>query len=70
MSGKGRGKGATRPSFKDIRVATSAVKGRTSNNFELFKAFITRFVRLNGILFTRTRFVLNSVEYAVESTAK
>ncbi|KAI3444336.1 hypothetical protein Pfo_001001 [Paulownia fortunei] len=54
MSGKGRGKGGTRPSFKEIRVETTAVKERDSNNFELFKPFITRFIRLNGILFTRT----------------
>ncbi|KAL0286103.1 UNVERIFIED_CONTAM: protein SMG7 [Sesamum calycinum] len=52
--GKGRSKGEMRPSFKDNKVEASAVKQRASNNFELLKAFITRFVRLNGILFTRT----------------
>ncbi|XP_011102111.1 protein SMG7 [Sesamum indicum] len=52
--GKGRSKGEMRSSFKDNKVEASAVKQRASNNFELFKAFITRFVRLNGILFTRT----------------
>ncbi|KAL8493793.1 hypothetical protein ACS0TY_024819 [Phlomoides rotata] len=54
MTGKGRGKGATRPSFKDIRGVPTKVKGRALNNIELLQAFITRFVRLNGILFTRT----------------
>ncbi|XP_073123264.1 nonsense-mediated mRNA decay factor SMG7-like [Henckelia pumila] len=54
MPGKGRGKGETRRNFKDNMAATSSVKERASNNFELFKAFITRFIRLNGILFTRT----------------
>ncbi|KAK4392522.1 protein SMG7, partial [Sesamum angolense] len=52
--GKGRSKGEMRPSFRDNKVEASAVKQRASNNFELLKAFITRFVRLNGILFTRT----------------
>lgn len=56
MPGKGRGKGETRPNFKDNLAATSSVKERVSNNFELFKAFVTRFIRLNGILFMRTRF--------------
>ncbi|KAL3625585.1 hypothetical protein CASFOL_031039 [Castilleja foliolosa] len=50
---KGRGKGVTRPSFKD-KVEANAVKEKSSNNVDLFKAFATRFVRLNGILFTRT----------------
>lgn len=54
IPGKGRGKGATRPSNKDVRVATTAVKEMPSNNVELLKAFITHFIRLNGILFTRT----------------
>ncbi|KAI3446578.1 hypothetical protein Pfo_003243 [Paulownia fortunei] len=54
VPGKGKGKGEARPSFKDNKVEASAIKERASNNFEPFKAFITRFVRLNGILFTRT----------------
>ncbi|KAL0453202.1 UNVERIFIED_CONTAM: protein SMG7 [Sesamum latifolium] len=54
MSGKGRGKGGTRSSLKDIKTEATAVKEKVPNNLELFKAFITRFVRLNGILFTRT----------------
>ncbi|KAK6127250.1 hypothetical protein DH2020_039013 [Rehmannia glutinosa] len=54
VPGKGRAKGETRPSFKDNKVEANVVKERVSNNFELFRAFVTRFVRLNGILFTRT----------------
>ncbi|KAL0290859.1 UNVERIFIED_CONTAM: protein SMG7 [Sesamum angustifolium] len=54
MSGKGRGKGGPRSSLKDIKTEATAVKEKVPNNLELFKAFITRFVRLNGILFTRT----------------
>ncbi|KAL6534657.1 hypothetical protein OROGR_013332 [Orobanche gracilis] len=54
VPGKGRGKGDTRPSYKDNKVEANAVEEKASNNSELFKAFVTRFVRLNGILFTRT----------------
>lgn len=67
IPGKGRGKGATRPSNKDSRVATTAVKEMASNKVDLLRAFITRFIRLNGILFTRTRFVSNPLEYVAES---
>ncbi|KAL2464592.1 Protein SMG7 [Forsythia ovata] len=52
MPGKGRGKGETRPSFKDDKVDASAVKERVIP--EVLKAFSIHFVRLNGILFTRT----------------
>ncbi|CAA0842834.1 Protein SMG7 [Striga hermonthica] len=54
VPGKGRGKGETRSSFKDCKTESNIVKKKASNNFELLKAFVTRFVRLNGILFTRT----------------
>lgn len=54
MTGKGRGKGEPRPPLKDRKVETSLVEERASNITETFKAFCTRFVRLNGILFTRT----------------
>ncbi|XP_073149130.1 nonsense-mediated mRNA decay factor SMG7 [Henckelia pumila] len=55
IPGKGRGKGETKQSYKDNnRVSTNSVKERASNKSDLFKAFVTRFVRLNGILFTRT----------------
>ncbi|KAH6794550.1 hypothetical protein C2S52_005027 [Perilla frutescens var. hirtella] len=52
--GKGKGKGESRPSLKENKLVASAVKERALNKPELFKAFITKFVRLNGILFTRT----------------
>ncbi|XP_073014667.1 nonsense-mediated mRNA decay factor SMG7-like [Primulina eburnea] len=55
IPGKGRGKGEIRQSYKENnRVSTNSVKERASNKSDLFKAFVTRFVRLNGILFTRT----------------
>ncbi|KAL7097742.1 hypothetical protein ACP275_10G162600 [Erythranthe tilingii] len=52
--GRGRGKGGARTPSKDVGLENAAVKERTSDHSERFKAFITRFVRLNGILFTRT----------------
>lgn len=68
IPGKGRGKGATRLSNKDIRVTTTAVKEMASNNVELLRAFITRFVRLNGILFTRTSLeTFHEVQSAVKN---
>ncbi|KZV32293.1 hypothetical protein F511_19139 [Dorcoceras hygrometricum] len=55
VPGKGRGKGETRQPYKENgRVSTNSVKERPSNKSDLFKVFVTRFVRLNGILFTRT----------------
>ncbi|PSS33522.1 hypothetical protein CEY00_Acc03909 [Actinidia chinensis var. chinensis] len=51
--GKGRGKGETRVP-KDNRVEASFAKERVSSIPETFKAFNIRFVRINGILFTRT----------------
>ncbi|KAL2483005.1 Protein SMG7 [Forsythia ovata] len=54
MPRNGRGKGETRPSIKDNKVEASSVKERASSIADLLKAFITQFVRLNGILFTRT----------------
>lgn len=58
VPGKGKGKGEPRPAMKENKLVASAVKERASNKSELLKAFITKFVRLNGILFTRTRLVL------------
>lgn len=55
MSRKGRGKGETRVP-KDNKMEASLVKERASSIPETFKAFSIRFVRLNGILFTRTRY--------------
>ncbi|XP_059668308.1 nonsense-mediated mRNA decay factor SMG7-like [Cornus florida] len=54
MTGKGRGKCETRPPLNDSRVEASIFKERESSLPETFKAFSIRFVRLNGILFTRT----------------
>ncbi|KAF5938147.1 hypothetical protein HYC85_025653 [Camellia sinensis] len=54
MTGKGRGKGKGETRVpKDDRVEASLVKEKASLP-EIFKAFSIRFVRLNGILFTRT----------------
>lgn len=58
VHGKGRVKGETKPSLKENKVEVCAVKETASNNFDQFRVFLTRFLRLNGILFTRTRFVL------------
>lgn len=54
VPGKGRNKGETRPPLKDGKVEAGAVKEKAPTNFEPLKAFITRFIRLNGVLFTRT----------------
>ncbi|PHU05765.1 Protein SMG7 [Capsicum chinense] len=53
-TGKGRGKYEMRQSLKDEKVEASISKENTSNISEIFKTFSTGFVRLNGILFTRT----------------
>ncbi|XP_004291734.1 PREDICTED: protein SMG7 [Fragaria vesca subsp. vesca] len=52
-TGKGRGKGDAIPA-KDNNTEAGLVKERPSSNQEKYKAFSIRFVRLNGILFTRT----------------
>ena len=54
MNGKGRGKAEARTPLKNNKKEVSSVKERASS--ETFKAFRIRFVRLNGILFTRTRY--------------
>ncbi|XP_062014947.1 nonsense-mediated mRNA decay factor SMG7 [Rosa rugosa] len=53
LTGKGRGKGEAIPA-KDNNTEAGLVKERSSSNQEKYKAFSIRFVRLNGILFTRT----------------
>ncbi|KAL3357386.1 hypothetical protein AABB24_017875 [Solanum stoloniferum] len=53
-TGKGRGKYETRPSLKDGKVEASLPKEKASSTSEIFKTFSTGYVRLNGILFTRT----------------
>lgn len=53
LTGKGRGRGEVKPFNKD--VDSSLVKERVSTIQETYKMFCVRFIRLNGILFTRTR---------------
>ncbi|XP_060177263.1 nonsense-mediated mRNA decay factor SMG7-like [Lycium barbarum] len=53
-TGKGRGKSEIRQSQKDEKVEASVAKEKGSSISEIFKTFSTGFVRLNGILFTRT----------------
>ncbi|XP_065617335.1 nonsense-mediated mRNA decay factor SMG7 isoform X2 [Quercus suber] len=50
--GKGRGKGGAVRPLKDDK--TDAIKESQSSIPDTFKAFSIRFVRLNGVLFTRT----------------
>lgn len=52
--GRGKGKGQDNPS-KDANVASVPEKDKVTSANEMLKAFCIRFVRLNGILFTRTR---------------
>ncbi|KAF9592218.1 hypothetical protein IFM89_012794 [Coptis chinensis] len=51
---KGRGKGETVHPPEDNKVEVTSIKERTLNTPEILKAFCVRFVRLNGVLFTRT----------------
>ncbi|KAJ6741676.1 SMG-7 SUPPRESSOR WITH MORPHOLOGICAL EFFECT ON GENITALIA PROTEIN 7 [Salix viminalis] len=52
--GRGRGRGSRMSPVKDNKKDASALKKNTSSIPETLKAFRIRFVRLNGILFTRT----------------
>lgn len=54
MTGKGRGRGETRQPMKDDKVEAISVQEKASSMPDIFKTFTMRFVRLNGILFTRT----------------
>lgn len=56
LAGKGRAKVEAKLASKDAEMETSAVKESATSVQEKLKAFCTRFVRLNGILFTRTRY--------------
>ncbi|OVA01516.1 DNA/RNA-binding domain [Macleaya cordata] len=51
---KGRGKGETLNQREDSKVEAPAVKEKACSISETYKTFCIRFVRLNGILFTRT----------------
>ncbi|KAJ8641272.1 hypothetical protein MRB53_017966 [Persea americana] len=53
-NGRLRGRGETRNLAKDVTVESSSVKERAFCIQEIYEAFCVRFVRLNGILFTRT----------------
>ncbi|CAK9158328.1 unnamed protein product, partial [Ilex paraguariensis] len=57
MIEKGRGKGETWLPLKDNGVEASVVKATISTIPETFKVFSIRFVRLNGILFARIRYM-------------
>ncbi|KAL1821006.1 hypothetical protein ACET3Z_015875 [Daucus carota] len=54
VNGRGRGKGDNKPTTKDVKVEATLFKEKSRSMAEILKAFSTRFVRLNGILFTRT----------------
>ncbi|KAL8147352.1 hypothetical protein AgCh_004893 [Apium graveolens] len=53
-TGRGRGKGDNKPATKDVKAKSALVKEKPHSLGEILKAFSIRFVRLNGILFTRT----------------
>lgn len=55
LNGKGRGKTEPKLASKDTNTRGSVAKEKTPSIQETLKAFCTRFVRLNGIIFTRTR---------------
>ncbi|GLU18898.1 hypothetical protein SLE2022_351750 [Rubroshorea leprosula] len=54
INGKGRGKAEMKIASKDTNMGSSPTKEKVSSVEEMCKAFCIRFVRLNGILFTRT----------------
>ncbi|KAG6679137.1 hypothetical protein I3842_14G115700 [Carya illinoinensis] len=54
LTGKGKGKGDVKLASKDTNSDGSQVKDGASTGLETYKSFCVRFVRLNGILFTRT----------------
>lgn len=61
MTSKGRVKDEAKPPFKDTSIKASLAKERASSMHETYKEFCIRFVRLNGILFTRTRYFSGAV---------
>ncbi|XP_017606748.1 nonsense-mediated mRNA decay factor SMG7-like isoform X1 [Gossypium arboreum] len=54
LSGKGRGKLEAKLASKDANMEPNPSKEKVSGFRDIFKSFCIRFVRLNGILFTRT----------------
>ncbi|CAL9063155.1 unnamed protein product [Musa banksii] len=53
-AGRGRGRSDTKLLPKDSKIETTSTKDEELTMSQVFKAFATRFVRLHGILFTRT----------------
>ncbi|XP_059665402.1 nonsense-mediated mRNA decay factor SMG7 [Cornus florida] len=51
---KGRGKSEAKLRPKDANIDSRLVGEKAVSNHEIYKVFCVRFVRLNGILFTRT----------------
>ncbi|KAL5546596.1 hypothetical protein UlMin_006283 [Ulmus minor] len=54
LNGKGRGRSGAMASSKANKTEASIIKESASSISDTFRAFCIRFVRLNGILFTRT----------------
>ncbi|KAJ8770947.1 hypothetical protein K2173_022119 [Erythroxylum novogranatense] len=52
--GKGKGKGDATFASRDVNFEAVAKKERASKVLEMHKSFCIQFIRLNGILFTRT----------------
>jgi protein SMG7 len=57
-AGKGKGRGDRTSPVKEAKKEPVSPKKPEISMAEIFKAFCVKFVRLNGILFTRTRFSL------------
>ena len=70
MTAKGRGKGEAKLPSKESNMETSIVKGTASSTHETFKTFCIRFVRLNGILFTRTRYLVLNITASLLQSIK
>lgn len=58
FAGKARAKGEGKLASKDPDRGASPVRESVPSMQEKLKLFCTRFVRLNGILFTRTRYLI------------
>lgn len=56
LSGKGRWKLEAKLASKDANMEPNPAKEKASGLQDIFKSFCIRFVRLNGILFTCTRY--------------
>ncbi|MBA0784255.1 hypothetical protein Gotri_001847 [Gossypium trilobum] len=54
LSGKDRGKAEAKLASKETNMESNAAREKVSGVQDAFKSFCIRFVRLNGILFTRT----------------